>query len=336
MARTANKAKEEIELPAIDEQGINDAMNTMTTIQSEYNEERDLVNQLLGQAQMADAFGKFSQTVWASKLNFVKENKLYRNLSGKKTPNGLELKGTWEEFCSLLGVSDEKANQDIANLKSFGEEALESMSRMGIGYRELRQYRKLPEDQKTALIEVAKAGDKEALVELAEEFIAKNAKEKEVLQKENEELKKEYKALDAVNATNKNSIDDLKLKLSKYDLKIIPIEEQIKDLGLVVDLNENINKPITRALNELDAVINHLHQLELNAMENDPDFQPGDLLILPDIMLKELIKYDGFIVLLLEHVKRIHRDFCNKFDANIEEYRSRMDEAKYDNLSDNN
>lgn len=59
---------------------------------------------------MADAFGKFSQTVWASKLNFVKENKLYRNLSGKKAPNGLELKGTWEEFCSLLGVSDEKAN----------------------------------------------------------------------------------------------------------------------------------------------------------------------------------------------------------------------------------
>lgn len=35
MARQANKAKEELELPAIDEQGINDAMNTMTTIQSE-------------------------------------------------------------------------------------------------------------------------------------------------------------------------------------------------------------------------------------------------------------------------------------------------------------
>ncbi len=33
---------------------------------------------------------------------------------------------------------------DIANLRTFGEEALESMSRMGIGYRELRQWRKLP------------------------------------------------------------------------------------------------------------------------------------------------------------------------------------------------
>jgi hypothetical protein len=59
-------------------------MNAMTTIQSEYSEDRDLVNQLLGQAQMADAFAKFSLTVRTSKLNFVKENKLYRNLKGKK------------------------------------------------------------------------------------------------------------------------------------------------------------------------------------------------------------------------------------------------------------
>ena len=93
----------------------------------------------------------------------------------------MELQGTWAEFCNLLGVSDEKANQDIANLRAFGEEALESMSRMGIGYRELRQFRRLPEDQKSALIEVAKEGDKTALLELAEEMIAKHTKEKEEL-----------------------------------------------------------------------------------------------------------------------------------------------------------
>ena len=31
MVRKANPTKEEIELPTIDEQGINDVMNTMTT-----------------------------------------------------------------------------------------------------------------------------------------------------------------------------------------------------------------------------------------------------------------------------------------------------------------
>jgi hypothetical protein len=81
----------------------------------------------------------------------------------------------------VLGISADKADLDIANLTAFGEEALESMSRMGIGYRELRQFRRLPEDQKSALIEVAKEGDKTALLELAEEMIAKHAREKEEL-----------------------------------------------------------------------------------------------------------------------------------------------------------
>jgi hypothetical protein len=120
--------------------------------------------------------------VRTSKLAFVKENKLYRNLKDAKNPHGAEkLSGTWDEFCGLLGRSVDQVDRDIANLTAFGEEALESMSRMGIGYRELRQFRRLPEDQKSALIEVAKEGDKTALLELAEEMIAKHAREKEEL-----------------------------------------------------------------------------------------------------------------------------------------------------------
>ncbi|CAB1223426.1 hypothetical protein [Klebsiella michiganensis] len=155
--------------------------NLMAAVSGQMNDERDLLNQLLGQAQMADAFAKFSKTVFISKLAFVKENKLYQSLSNKTSEDGLQYKGTWEEFCNLLGWVPQHANEAIANLTSFGEEALESMSRMGIGYRELRQFRRLPEDQKSALIEVAKEGDKTALLELAEEMIAKHAKEKEEL-----------------------------------------------------------------------------------------------------------------------------------------------------------
>ena len=117
---------------------------------------RDLVNQLLGQAQMANTLSSLTQTVGISKLAFVKENKLYQQLSGMRTPNGVELAGTWVEFCGLLGMSDEKANQDIANLRAFGEEALEQMQRMGMGYRELRQFRRMPEDEQQALIAAAR------------------------------------------------------------------------------------------------------------------------------------------------------------------------------------
>ncbi|WP_260524274.1 hypothetical protein [Serratia sp. PL7] len=161
---------------------LTDTQNIMATVQSEFNDERDLLNQLLGQAQMAGASEDFFRTVRTSKLAFVKENKLYRQLKGSKNPHGAEfLSGTWEEFCSILGRSVDQVDRDITNLRTFGEEALDSMSRMGIGYRELRQYRRLPEDQKNALIEVAKEGDKNALLELAEEMIAKHTREKENL-----------------------------------------------------------------------------------------------------------------------------------------------------------
>ena len=315
MARQANKAKEEIEVPAIDEQGINDVMNTMTTIQSEYNEERDLVNQLLGQAQMADAFGKFSQTVWASKLNFVKENKLYRNLAGKKTPNGLELKGTWEEFCSLLGVSDEKANQDLANLKSFGEEALESMSKMGIGYRELRQYRKLPEDQKTALIEVAKTGDKESLVELAEEFIAKNNKEKEQLKKENSNLQADYKALSKRNADVAKEKEELAIKLAQFEMKTVPLDERL----------EPFKKQIAETQSRIDELLEQQRQylkivdnLQKEIIENDDSYDPEHHYQLPEALVITLTVLYQSLKLTTSQSKRIYNDFWNNFSDDIE------------------
>ena len=185
------------------------AVDGLAQLQASYGQGRDLVNQLLGQAQAFQAAGNLLQTFGVSKLALVKQNKLYQQLSGMKAPNGLELKGTWVEFCQLLGMSDEKANQDIANLHAFGEEALEQMQRIGIGYRELRQYRKLPEDQKQALIEVAKAGDKEGFVELAEEIIAKHAKEKEALATQVEEAQATLEAKDRVLQTRAELIGKL-------------------------------------------------------------------------------------------------------------------------------
>lgn len=66
--------------------------------------QRDLVNQLLGQAQAAAAFSQISRTIGISKLAYVKETKVYKSMKGMVT-NGSELSGTWEEFCGLLGVS---------------------------------------------------------------------------------------------------------------------------------------------------------------------------------------------------------------------------------------
>ncbi|WP_225422496.1 AAA family ATPase [Pseudomonas huaxiensis] len=206
-------------MPEINAQAFQDdatALTALGSIAQGMQEERDLVNQLLGQTQMADAFAKFSVTVTTSKLAFVKENKLYKALKGQKSRDGHDfLSGTWQEFCGILGRSVEQVDEDIRNLRALGEEALESMSRMGIGYRELRQYRKLPEDQKMALLEAAKSGDKEAFVDLAEDLIAKNAKDKQELAQRLDNVNADYEAQGQVLADTSSKLQDAKLELEK-------------------------------------------------------------------------------------------------------------------------
>lgn len=268
----------------------------LANVQDQFSDERDLLNQLLGQAQMADAFAKFSVTVTTSKLAFVKENKLYRQLKGKKSGNGYQLEGNWDEFCSLLGLSREKADLDISNLRAFGEEALESMSRMGIGYRELRQFRRLPEDQRSALIEVARDGDKTALLELAEEMIAKHAKEKEDL-KTDLDISRQTVAekKDIINALEDEK-EDLRTRLTRRSAKETPDEE-----GKAIEVEVGgFKNGVVSALVELQSGfnaldehhertgINHSHymlgilndlQLQLDDLRqqfNLPEYQPID------------------------------------------------------------
>lgn len=211
---------------------MTDLQNQAASLQSSYSEERDIVNQLLGQAQMADAFAQFSLTVSASKMAYVKENKLYKGLAGQKTADGQQLTGTWEDFCKLLGRSRQQVDEDILNLRSLGEEALESMSKMGIGYREMRQFRKLPADQKEALITVAKEGDKESFLELAEDIFVKHSKEKEELAKQLANTQADYEAQSEVLNKKSMELTETRLELEKTRRRIqsMPADEAIKEL----------------------------------------------------------------------------------------------------------
>ncbi|MGA6625349.1 hypothetical protein ACPEGE_03695 [Klebsiella sp. K792] len=226
MARTKSQPAELIPDVTLNPE-LEATQNLMATVSGQMNDERDLLNQLLGQAQMADAFAQFSLTVSTSKMAYVKENKLYRALSGRKTADGQQFSGTWDEFCSLLGRSRQQIDEDILNLRTLGEEALESMSRMGIGYRELRQFRRLPEDQKSALIEVAKEGDKTALLDLAEEMIAKHAREKEELTTDLEISRQMLAEKKEELGTMRNEKEELKSRLVRRSAAETPDEEGV-------------------------------------------------------------------------------------------------------------
>lgn len=232
MGRKAQPAAPLVADAPLDAEALVATQNIMGAVTTEMQEERDLVNQLLGQAQMAESFAKFSLTVSTSKLAFVKENKLYRALAGKKTADGQQFSGTWDEFCGLLGRSRQQIDEDIANLRALGEEALESMSRMGIGYRELRQWRRLPDDARSALIEAAKQGNRDAVEYLAEELIATHAKEKEALTKRLDEVNADYEAQGELMATKTAELDRVRIELEKAKRRIetLTVEEAAKQL----------------------------------------------------------------------------------------------------------
>ncbi len=317
MARKATNT--EIQpMPEISHEAFQEEANALSmlgTIAQGMQDERDLVNQLLGQAQMADAFTQFSLTVRTSKLAYVKETKLYKALKGKKTPDGHGfLSGTWEEFCSLLSRSVAQVDEDIANLRCLGEEALESMSRMGIGYRELRQYRRLPEDQQAALIEVAKTGDKDAFVELAEEIITKHAAEKAELSKKIEDGQADYDALSKMEADTSKRLRDTKLELERNQLRTLPWDERIAPLKEEITKRQClIDESLARHLEAVDALDVWL----TNELTANPDYDPETPVALPPAALTVLVHLDDAIQRTAHLVAGAMNDLQNRFGEDL-------------------
>lgn len=200
------------------------SLQNTAALLNQQTDDRDTLNQIIGQIQMTGAISKLTTVVGLSKLAHVKESRMYKALAGKKgvDRHGNEIAdvGTWEGFCLAIGTTRQKADEDIINLRTFGEEALEDLARVGAGYREMRQYRKLPEDQQQALIEVAKAGDKEAFVDLAEEIISKHTFEKRQLITDLDETKADYEAQGELLSKKSKELDDTKLELEKIRRRI--------------------------------------------------------------------------------------------------------------------
>lgn len=211
-------------------------VQNMGAVAQDMAEERDLVNQILGQVQMARSIARFADVVSLSKLAHIKETKMYRALQGKKgfDGDGNEIAdvGTWDGFCQVLGLSRSKVDEDLTNLKSFGEDALKQLSAIGAGYRELRQWRRLPEDAKSALIEASKQGNLEAVQYLAEELIHTHAKETADLQQKLDDTASDYDAQGEVLTKKNAELDRTKQELEKARKRIqtLSADEAVKEL----------------------------------------------------------------------------------------------------------
>ena len=185
------------------------------------------LSEWVGQRKFSAALQKLLTVSDLIELQKIKESKEYKGLQVIGQDGKLLTVRTFEDLCSSIGASEAHISEQLLNLRSFGPEFLE-FAEQSIGYRGLRSLRKLPDDEKVALIEAAKSGDKEQLVDLAELLIEKHIKEKAALTTQAADLTEELKFVER-RANNMNAeIERLELvneRLGKKKERLTKFEE---------------------------------------------------------------------------------------------------------------
>lgn len=173
----------------------------------------------------------------------IKESKQYKGLQLINQEGKLLTVSSWEDFCQGIGRSRQHVDLDILNLSAFGEDFLETSQRMGIGYRDLRKLRQIPDADREVIIngEAMQAGDKDSLIELIEDMSVKHSKDKSKLENQVKDLNAEAKAKDRVIQQKQQTIDDKNTELNIKDEKLAlrahaPAYERAKDYAANMDV----------------------------------------------------------------------------------------------------
>lgn len=204
---------------------------------------------LVGRIQMANAVKQFADVGSLQILKNVKETKDYKNLKGLKLPTGEILQGTWEEFCKLIGESKSNVDERLKNLEVFGQEALESMQSIGMGIRDLRRLRQLPESELKAIVDGDQltVDSKEEALDIIEEMAAKHRAESTKLNEKLEHLELSSKASDQLLEKKGKQIQELEKSLEIAKGKGTPA--QIKQLE--AERNKALSQAIINAKYEI-------------------------------------------------------------------------------------
>lgn len=188
-------------------------------------------SELVGAMRMADVQGKFAAVARTKILKEIKESENFMGamLAG---PNGglVECK-SWKQFVELTqSESLDKIDEDIRNLSVFGDGFMEASNRMGLGYRQLRMLRKLPEEDRQAVAAEVETnlGDKDAVLALIDGLTERHAKEKgrleAELQKKEKELERKTRHVDAI---VKAETETLTAEVEGYAKKVGELEAQL-------------------------------------------------------------------------------------------------------------
>lgn len=179
-------------------------------------------HEAMGMLKAFNFVGKLLTVGSLKKLQEIKETKKYKGLQYIDHEGNLLTVGSFAEYCKACGFSDKKFYEDIANLNTFGEEFLETSQRLGLGYREMKKLRNLPDEARAEIVDAdySEATDKEELIEKIEDLTAKFAQEKKVLEGQLKQSQANYEAQAKVLKNKNERLDKLDKELAKKSLLI--------------------------------------------------------------------------------------------------------------------
>ena len=229
-------AKTMEELPVIPERIVAETEDTLQKTQSL----RDVVKvgslslaQGLGMTQAFSFMKEFSDLARLKWLKERKESKDYKGLQCLGSKGELCTLRTFEDLCSCVGLSYRKVSEDLQNLATFGEEFMKSASRIGLGYRELRKLRALPE---TDIKELEATDDPDALRQMADDLLRQTYE----LKKKADEQAQTLKAREQMLQEKDKTINSARAELIK--LKSLTPDEQVIERGrMEAELIQNMD-----------------------------------------------------------------------------------------------
>ncbi|HPE80992.1 MAG TPA: hypothetical protein PKZ35_13425 [Gammaproteobacteria bacterium] len=237
--------------------------NAAAVARSGYSTARDTANQLLARSQLMNGLARVLDATRLAEIKRLKDEGHWKCLvkQNLQLPDGrwINIEG-WESFCTeILGYSKSKIEEDLQNLEAFGNNALDAMQLAGIGIRDRRALRKLPDDDLQALrgeIE-GNAGNPDAILATVQEVLAVRRKQEATLESRvaglQEEVDRKKEEIDRMAADNREKINKLADALDRWEA-LSPDERAVE---LARDLEEATSQTLEHFLKP-QSVINKI------------------------------------------------------------------------------
>jgi hypothetical protein len=191
--------------------------NAMSLVAKQMTQDLAEAHEAMGMLKGFNFIGKLLTVSSLKVLHEIKNSKKYKGLSYIDQDGKLLTVSSWADYCRACGLTEKKVDEDLLNLSKLGEDFLENSQRLGLGYRDLRKLRKLPEDARAEIVdaEFSESADKEELLEKIEELTVKHAQEKQILEGQLKQSHANYEAQSKVLKNKNDRINQLDIELEK-------------------------------------------------------------------------------------------------------------------------